>query len=566
MPIRAACNGFKGQNDIRNMSCYKKSDISNGESITDWQSLGVLATSETENIAERNRLGQQESQIYSWDQALTQLIQELLVRLPRLPKVQASCIWLLQHENQPNQTMLLITGSSSKLRAGMTFVLDDNIADHVWQQRRLVIDDTQAEGQFRDFALRLADSGIRAFCAAPLTIGSRRVGVIGLASSDPEVFADFDFEFFEHDVLATKHSMQDRAPRPPLSATTEHRDEGGRYLETQVSPNDTFEGIIGRSSVIHNLRKEIKVVAPTGSTALILGETGTGKELIARAIHNLSPRRDCPFVKVNCAAIPAGLIESELFGHERGSFTGAVGRRIGRFEMAHGGTLFLDEIGDIPLELQPKLLRVLQEQEFERLGGTQTNRVDVRVVAATSRDLPRMVATNEFRGDLYYRLNVFPLRVPALRERKEDLALLVRHFVDLYACRMGKPVRDVPLSAMEVLSGYPWPGNIRELQNIIERAVIRSTGKVLRPPLDELLVHAPSSTESNVTTFQDAAREHILQALAATNWVLGGPRGASARLGLARSTLIGKMNRLGIKRGVAPKSESQSQSLSQMNF
>lgn len=549
-----------------NMICYETLDIGNGESIAGRRSREGLAIVETEKVSERDRWHQQGSQISSWDQTLTQLIQELSVHLPALPKVQASCIWLLQNENQPDQTMLLITGSSSKLRAGMTFVLDNNIADHVWQQRRLVIDDTQAEVEFRDFAWRLAGNGIRAFCAAPLTIGSRRVGVIGLASSEPEAFGDFDFELFEGDAMATKSSMASRTPRPLLSATTERPDQGGRYLETQINPNDNFEGIIGSSSAIQNLRKEIKVVAPTGSTALILGETGTGKELIARAIHNLSPRGDCPFVKVNCAAIPAGLIESELFGHERGSFTGAVVQRIGRFEMAHGGTLFLDEIGDIPLELQPKLLRVLQEQEFERLGGTRTIRVDVRVVAATSRDLPRMVAANEFRGDLYYRLNVFPLRVPALRERTEDLALLVRHFVDLYACRIGRAARDVPLSAMEVLSDYPWPGNIRELQNIIERAVIRSTGKVLRLPLDELIVSAPSAAESNATTFQDAARKHILEALAATNWVLGGPRGASARLGLKRSTLIGKMNRLGIKRGTAPKAESQSQSLSQLNF
>lgn len=548
------------------MICYENSDIGNGEHFATLQSQAGLATAETEPMAGRDQRHQQGSQNSSWDQRITQLIQELVIRLTALPKVQSSCIWLDRNEHQPNQTMLLITGSSSQLRAGMTFVLDDNITEHVWQQRRLLINDTQAEGQFRDLARRLANSGIRAFCAAPLELSSRRVGVIGLASSEPEAFGDFDFKWFQHEALPTKRSMQSHQTCPPLSAPIERPDEGGRYLETQLTSNDNYEGIIGRSPVIHNLRKEIKVVAPTGSTVLILGETGTGKELIARAIHKLSPRSDCPFVKVNCAAIPAGLIESELFGHERGSFTGAVGRRIGRFEMAHGGTLFLDEIGDIPLDLQPKLLRVLQEQEFERLGGTQTNRVDVRVVAATSRDLPRMVAANEFRGDLYYRLNVFPIRVAALRERKDDLALLVRHFVDLYAGRMGKPVRDIPLSAMEVLSDYPWPGNIRELQNIIERAVIRSTGKVLRLPQDELIVLADSGAESNATTFQDAAREHILQALDATNWVLGGPRGASARLGLARSTLIGKMNRLGIKRGLAAKPEARSQSISQMHL
>ena len=320
---------------------------------------------------------------------------------------------------------------------------------------------------------------------------------------------------------------------------------------------ESFEGIIGRSAAIGALCKHIKVVAPTGSTVLILGETGTGKELIARAIHNLGPRRNRPFIKVNCAAIPAGLIESELFGHERGAFTGAVGRRIGRFEMADGGTLFLDEIGDIPRELQPKLLRVLQEQEFERIGSTQTTRVNVRIVAATSRQLPRMVAAREFRSDLYYRLNVFPLRVPALRERSEDIPLLVQHFVEHYSGKANKQVTEVPVEAMGVLVRYHWPGNVRELQNIVERAVILSQGKVLRASLDELEQSPQRSDTAGAdksddrTTLKDAEREHIIRALAATNWILGGPKGAGARLGLARTTLIAKMQRLGITRAQA---------------
>jgi formate hydrogenlyase transcriptional activator len=318
------------------------------------------------------------------------------------------------------------------------------------------------------------------------------------------------------------------------------------HLEEGVSFGDNFEGIIGRSAAINALCKHIQVVAPTGSTVLILGETGTGKELIARAIHNLSPRHDRPFIRINCAAIPAGLIESELFGHERGAFTGAVNCRIGRFEMADGGTLFLDEMGDIPLELQPKLLRVLQEQEFERVGSTQTTRVNVRIVAATSRDLPRMVAAREFRADLYYRLNVFPLRVPPLRERSEDIPLLVRHFVELYSNRAGRRVTDVLTETMNSLLRYTWPGNVRELQNVIERAVILSPGKVLRASLDEsqpsLLLSHPvrADTSDSWATLKDMEREHIIQALAATNWVLGGPKGAGTRLGLARTTLIAR--------------------------
>jgi len=333
--------------------------------------------------------------------------------------------------------------------------------------------------------------------------------------------------------------------------------KGGLCFGKELSSEDNFEGIFGRSAAISALCKNIEVVAPTGSTALILGETGTGKELIARAIHNLSPRRNRPFIKVNCAAIPAGLIESELFGHERGAFTGAISRRIGRFEMADSGTLFLDEIGDIPPELQPKLLRVLQEQEFERVGNTKTTRVDVRIVAATSRDLPNMVAAREFRPDLYYRLNVFPLRVPALRERSEDIPLLVRHFVEFYSGRASKRVTDIPTETMDVLLRYSWPGNVRELQNVIERAVILSPGKVLRPSLDELQQSSQITEADYVgnsddrTTLAEMVRERIIQALAATNWVLGGPKGAAARLGLARTTLIAKMQKLDITRAQA---------------
>jgi formate hydrogenlyase transcriptional activator len=329
------------------------------------------------------------------------------------------------------------------------------------------------------------------------------------------------------------------------------------FLREAVTEEGNFEGIIGRSAAISTLGKQIKVVAPTASTVLISGETGTGKELIARAIHQLSPRHGRSYIKVNCAAIPAGLIESELFGHERGAFTGAVQRRTGRFEMAHEGTLFLDEIGDIPLELQPKLLRVLQEQEFERVGGIQTTKVNVRIVAATSRDLLRMVSAKEFRADLYYRLNVFPLCVPPLRERAEDIPLLVRHFVDLYARRMDKSVKEVPVETLDVLLRYPWPGNVRELQNVVERAVIRSPGKVLRVSLEELqhssrITEAmPADKSGDRTTLKDMEREHIIHALAATNWVLGGPKGAGARLGLARTTLIAKMHRLGITRAQA---------------
>jgi transcriptional regulator with GAF, ATPase, and Fis domain len=308
-----------------------------------------------------------------------------------------------------------------------------------------------------------------------------------------------------------------------------------------------FDQIIGNSPALEFVLSEVERVAPTDSTVLVQGETGTGKELIAHAIHNLSARCGRPFVKLNCAAIPFDLLESELFGHEKGAFTGAIAQKIGRFEMADTGTLFLDEIGDLPPALQPKLLRVLQEQEFERLGSGRTHRINVRVVAATHRDLTEMVALNEFRSDLYYRLNVFPILLPPLRERRQDIPGLVLHFVETFSRRMGKPIRDIPPETLEAFTLYSWPGNVRELQNLIERAVIRSNDGILPNPL-------PATENDPVTlrpvqgTFTDSARAVILQALRATGWVIGGPGGAAARLGLKRTTLIAKMKKLGISR------------------
>ena len=308
-----------------------------------------------------------------------------------------------------------------------------------------------------------------------------------------------------------------------------------------------FEQVIGNSSALEAVLEQIERVAPTGSTVLIQGETGTGKELIAHAIHNLSSRAGRPFVRLNCAAIPLDLLESELFGHEKGAFTGAIAQKIGRFELADKGTLFLDEVGDIPPALQPKLLRVLQEQEFERLGSARTHQVDVRLVAATNRDLTDMVKRNEFRSDLYYRLNVFPVMLPPLRERREDIPALVTHFAEIFGRRMGKQIEHIPPATMSALSSYHWPGNIRELQNLIERAVILSNDGVLPNSLPEtgaqhVVVNAPP------TTLRDSERALILRTLEAVGWVIGGPKGAAAKLGLKRTTLIHKMQKLGISR------------------
>jgi formate hydrogenlyase transcriptional activator len=338
------------------------------------------------------------------------------------------------------------------------------------------------------------------------------------------------------------------------------------YLEEEIRTEHNFDEIVGESAALRRVLKEVETVAPTDSTVLIRGETGTGKELIARALHNLSLRRERTFVKMNCAAIPTGLLESELFGHEKGAFTGAITQKVGRFELAHQGTLFLDEVGDISPELQPKLLRVLQEQEFERLGSTRTIRVDVRLVAATNRDLAPMAANGQFRHDLYYRLNVFPVMLPPLRERREDIPRLVRHFAQTVGRRMGRLIETIPTEAMDALVRYPWPGNIRELENVIERAVILSPGPTLHINLDDLKAAAGQGNSAvNVVawsgdqatadaplgpsvTLADAERDHILGVLRETGWVLGGPNGAAARLAMKRTTLQSKMKKLGISR------------------
>src|SRR5271163_173595 len=319
-------------------------------------------------------------------------------------------------------------------------------------------------------------------------------------------------------------------------------------LEDEVVVEHGFREIVGNNVRLKAVLEDVHVVAPVNSSVLILGETGTGKELIARAIHDLSPRKNYGFVKVNCAAIPSGLLESELFGHERGAFTGAIAQKIGRFELANKGTLFLDEIGDIPLALQPKLLRVLQEQEFERLGSTRTQKVDVRVLAATNADLAPMVAEKKFRSDLYYRLNVFPIGVPPLRDRRDDIPRLVRHFANKYARRMEKHIETVSRKTMEALCRHAWPGNIRELQNLMERAVLLSSGPSLRVPLTDIRTVFDLGTTSDGSALEQVERELILSALRESNWVVGGTRGAAARLRLNRTGLAYKMKKFGILR------------------
>jgi formate hydrogenlyase transcriptional activator len=340
-----------------------------------------------------------------------------------------------------------------------------------------------------------------------------------------------------------------RSAPSTLGPTLSSDAKGDLGRQAPIHTKANSGAIVGQSGALRQVLQLAETVAPCDSTVLLLGETGTGKELIARAIHERSSRRERAMVKVNCAAIPATLLESELFGHERGAFTGAVTAKAGRLELADHGTLFLDEIGDIPLELQPKLLRALQEREFERLGSTRTKKVDVRIVAATHRDLKRMIVERQFRSDLYYRLNVIPIEVPPLRERSEDIPLLVDYFVQHFAARMRKAIETIPTEAMEALTQYAWPGNIRELQNLIERAVILSAGPVLRVPLPQLRTRTtPAQEHESGQTLAEAEREHILATLKESEWVLSGPNGAAARLGINRSTLQYRMRKLGIVR------------------
>jgi formate hydrogenlyase transcriptional activator len=404
-----------------------------------------------------------------------------------------------------------------------------------------------------EFDQRLIDAGIQSGGVVPLIAHERKLGFLGVGSFRVDAFSKSDQDLLCHIANQIAIAVENALAYEEIERLKNKLADEKLYLEEEIRTEGNFDEIIGDSPVLRHILKQIEKVAPTDSTILIRGETGTGKELIARAIHNLSTRRGRTLVKVNCAAIPMGLLESELFGHERGAFTGAISQRIGRFELAHTGTLFLDEVGDIPLELQPKLLRVLQEQQFERLGSTRTQQVDVRLVAATNCDLEKMVADKQYRSDLYYRLNVFPVTIPPLRERPQDIPLLVRFFAQRFARRMKKPIESISAKSSAALAQYHWPGNVRELENVIERAVILSQGPELEIPIQELKVASetssstPRKTEA-VSTLESVERDHIVHVLEETKWVVSGPSGAAARLGMKRTTLQAKMRKLGISR------------------
>ncbi len=449
-------------------------------------------------------------------------------------------------------------------------VTDPSTGGRAFATRRPVVARTREEMEAftAEVTRRLLADGMQAMCSVPLMAHGRALGTLNVASRREGTFAQPDVELIEQVAGLVAPAVVNALSYREIEALKDRLDREKQYLEAELTSG--FDQVVGESGPLRTVLEAVRTVAPTDSTVLIVGETGTGKERIARAIHERSGRRDRTFVKVNCAAIPTGLLESELFGHEKGAFTGAIAQRIGRFELAHQGTLFLDEVGDIPPELQPKLLRVLQEREFERLGSTKTQKVDVRLIAATNRDLAQMVADREFRSDLYYRLNVFPISLPPLRERAGDVELLVRHFVERSARRMGRRIETIPDEALAALVAYPWPGNVRELENLVERSVILSPGPVLQVPLAELrapstplpgggaaaprpaAAPAPTAHATNGNgapmTLADAERAHIVQALDDTGWVVGGAKGAAARLGMSRTTLQSKMQKLGIVR------------------
>ena len=430
------------------------------------------------------------------------------------------------------------------IREDAVVQLDGSLAGYVFRTRQgRVFSLEEARAVSASTGDLFEREGIQSLCCVPLISRGTALGTLNVGSRLPDRFQGEDLGFFTQVAGQVSIALDNALSYKRIEELNERLAEEKVYLEDEIRTDNRFEEIVGQSRALKSTLKQLETVAPTDSTVLIYGETGTGKELLARAIHDLSSRKQATFVKLNCAAIPTGLLESELFGHEKGAFTGAIAQRIGRFELANHGTIFLDEVGEIPIELQSKLLRVLQEREFERLGSSRTIRTDARLVAATNRDLAQLVEQRLFRADLYYRLNVFPMTAPPLRERRDDIPLLVRYFVQQYARRMNRKITSIPTEAMNALARYHWPGNIRELQNFIERAVILSTGSTLHVPVREL---KGGPVGASVVTLEAAEREAIQRALHDAGGKVGGPAGAAAKLGMKRTTLQAKMRKLGI--------------------
>jgi formate hydrogenlyase transcriptional activator len=478
-----------------------------------------------------------------------QLFGRLAAELQRVVQFDFVGVVLYDHERGVVRAAMLETGSTALVPRESAVAKETPHAMVIDSQQPLIVSDTSAETRWPERMAMIRNEGIGTFCVLPLTTVHTRLGTLGFARRDRATYTGAEVQFMSEVAKLVAVAIENATAFREIARLKDKLAEERLYLESEIRNEQAFEHIVGDSPALHRTLQQVEIVAPTDSTVLLLGETGTGKELLARAIHDRSHRRDRTFVKLNCAAIPSGLLESELFGHERGAFTGAIAQKIGRFQVADGGTLFLDEVGEIPLELQPKLLRVLQEQEFERIGSTKTIKVNVRLIAATNRDLLRMVEEQRFRDDLYYRLNVFPIHVPPLRERPEDIPVLVSYFVKRLARPMNRRVEVIPSETLDALRRYTWPGNVRELANLIERAMIFSRGRTLQVPLDGLTRRRESgATGRSGMAGRAVERAEILRVVEEANWVLGGPRGAAARLGMKRTTLQSLMKRLAIEK------------------
>ncbi|HKS72615.1 MAG TPA: sigma 54-interacting transcriptional regulator [Terriglobales bacterium] len=519
--------------------------------------VAELAALAIENALNRQALEEERECLHALVEVNQSLVSDLDVEA-LLPTVSTKVSRVVPHdfagvalyeEQKHGMRAYVLAAPESQLLVarGELVPVESSISSRAFHSREMV---HLGEGELRAirsrFAERLLQAGIRSLLCVPMITLKGVVGVLNIGSRSERAFSDRDRTLLSQVAGQLAIAIDNARAYAEIGKLKARLAEEKLYLEDEIRTEFNFEEIVGESPALKRVLAQVKTVAPTDSTVLILGETGTGKELIARAIHRMSSRKDTSFIKVNCAAIPTGLLESELFGHEKGAFTGAISQKVGRLELADRGTIFLDEVGDIPLELQPKLLRALQDQEFERLGATRTLKVDVRLVAATNRDLAKGIEERQFRRDLYYRLNVFPISMPPLRERSKDIPLLVRYFVQKFARRMNKPIETIPTETMNALINWRWPGNVRELENFIERSVILTEGKVLRVPLAELQPgYASVEPEGTLVRVE---REHIVRILRECGGVISGRHGAAVRLGMKRTTLQSRMSKLGISR------------------